>query len=88
MGYSKENQIETADGALRVLQSKISSRFFYIFMTKLVPRLSTRPLHKQRGLGLQDFIFKGRTATVFPVVQAILRHFLQIFGDIFPFQCF
>lgn len=88
VGYSKVNQIEMADEALRVLQSKISSRFLDIFMTKLVPRLSTRPLHEQCGLGLQNFILKGRTVMVFPIVKAILHHFLQIFGDIFLFQCF
>lgn len=39
MSYRKENPVEMADGALRVLQSKISSGFFDFFMTKLVPGL-------------------------------------------------
>lgn len=86
MSYRKENLVKVAGG--RILRSKISSTFFDIFMTKLVPRPSTKPLHKQRGLDLQHLIFKGRTSMVFPVLQAILCHFLQIFGDIFLFQCF
>lgn len=39
MRYCKENPVEMADGALRVLQSKFSFGFFDFFMTKLVSRL-------------------------------------------------
>lgn len=54
ISYSKENLVKMEDGALRLLQSKTSSRFFDVFMTKLVPRPFTRPLHKQCGLSLQN----------------------------------
>lgn len=58
MGYSKENQIEMVDGALRVLQRKISSRFFDVFMTKLVPRLSTRPFAWTAWTLFPEFYFQ------------------------------
>lgn len=77
-----------ANGALRVPESKTFSRFFYVFTIKLVPGPTIRPVHKQRGLDLWNFLFQMRNSNGASCFTSKAVSLPRDFWGRFPFSVF